>query len=170
MAGAPVFARVRSGYISCSISVTGTCTANNYYPGGTQTYSFDAIFTRKSYREFTSNVTSGIDTPYLFVGNDYWGYPTYVKLYCASFYMIYDSKTLGWCLTFFTQFRRYTLRNGTYCRIDGCYEHREYFKSSRIPIPDGTTYNNLETVDFHYDPGFSLTVPDSASLVFNESQ
>jgi len=170
MDGAPVFARVRSGYISCSISVTGTCAATNRYPGGTQTYSFDGIFTRTSWKNFTSNVPPTLDAPYLFIGNDdYWGYPTYVRLRCTDFYMTYVSKTVGWRLTFKPWFFRYSLIDGIYHGNGGCFERFEYFKSDRILIPDGT-YDRVPATDAgSYDDGFSLTVPDSVSLVFHET-
>jgi len=170
MDGAPVFARVRSGYISFSFSITGTCEATNHHPGGTQTYSFDGRFTRTSWKEFTNNVpVGGFWAPCLGIGNDFWGYPTYVQLHFDAFYLVYISKTVGWRLLVETSFFCFSIIDGTHYGWGACSDSSEYFKSARVLIPDGTYDKGPPTGNGSDYPGFSLTVPDSVSLVFHET-
>ena len=160
-AGAPVFARIRSGSATLTITISGSATSDSNVIGGSMSHTFNYTLYRSSFQVF--------DTASTIVWSDYVDigmsdiYHTYLRLACESVSVIYSS---GFCPAFLATLRRYIKVGTQYVVYDGTYRS---FSSSSVSSAPYILDGNHPVIPSSYTQDLLTITPSDVVMGFVES-
>lgn len=167
MSGLPVFARVRNGNVSVTLTATGSWTGtSDGIPNGSVNGSFSCVFTRSSYGTFTPSGTSGHWSSYLgknSFNQDYW---IILQLEALSF--SYSTALHKFVLSHSWRAWPKNDPSDTSGSLLGTSTRQATsVKNSSLFVPEGSYVPNWTSYTNSYGSG--ITLPTSLSLTFNET-